>query len=73
MEAKEQQVTQLNQCTQLLTDADTEMLAQLDFMSGDVNQVKSIQRDAIAGLIESFSGLNEQVQSQEQLVLSLLK
>lgn len=72
MEAKEQQVGQLNQCTQLLADADTEMLAQLDFMSGDVSQVKNIQRDAIAGLIESFSGLNEQVQTQEQLVLSLL-
>ncbi len=41
-------------------------------MQGDVSQVKNIQRDAIAGLIDSFTGLDQQVKTQEQLVMTLL-
>lgn len=49
----------------LMNEAECEITDQIDFISTELERLKGIQRDAIAGLVQSFDGL--EVQSKEQI------
>lgn len=67
-----QNETQIKECARLLHAADAEMCEQFAKMYEELDQVKTIQGDAIGGLFESFQGLETECGAQENLVLRLI-
>ncbi len=59
-------------CASLLEEADSAMRAQFEKMYEELSQVKSIQEDAIAGLIVSFQGMESKTGEQETHVITLI-
>jgi methyl-accepting chemotaxis protein len=56
----------------LMNEADVEQGAQFEQMEDEISRVKSIQGDAIAGVINSFQDLEQQSRNQLNLVSNLI-
>lgn len=56
----------------LMEEADNEQNMQFEQMEDEISRVKSIQSDAIAGVINSFQGLEQQSRNQLDLVSNLI-
>lgn len=56
----------------LMNEADSEQKMQFEQMEDEISRVKSIQGDAIAGVISSFQGLEKQSRSQLDMVSNLI-
>jgi methyl-accepting chemotaxis protein len=56
----------------LMSNADSEQKIQFDQMEDELSRVKSIQGDAISGVITSFQGLESQANIQLSLVTKLI-
>lgn len=56
----------------LMKEADSEQNMQFEQMEDEISRVKSIQGDAIAGVISSFQGLELQSRNQLDMVSSLI-
>lgn len=58
---------------QLMAESDGEMNVQIEHFKGELCQVRSIQDDAISGLVEGFTTLETQSRNQENLVMRLIE
>lgn len=62
----------VNEYENLMREADSEQSLQLEQMEDEISRVKSIQSDAITGVINSFQGLEQQSRNQLDLVSNLI-
>lgn len=57
---------------QVMNEVDSETSSQITHINGELEQVRKIQGDAIAGLVESFGTMATQSRNQEELVISII-
>ena len=58
---------------QLMERTEREVGAQFGHLDKELTQVRSLQRDATAGLVDSFTGLEAQARQQEDMVFQLIQ
>ena len=61
------------ECEKLLEDADKEQIIQCSQIDDELSQVKSLQGDAIQGIIQSFKNLETQSKLQLELVDKIIR
>jgi len=62
-----------NECEKLLEDANNEQIIQCSQIDDELSQVKSLQGDAIQGIIQSFKNLETQSKLQLELVDKIIR
>ena len=63
----------VSEYTQLMDDADNELSNQFLMVEEELNRVKDIQTDAIAGLMQSFQGMEQQSKQQLNMVVQIIE
>ena len=62
-----------NECEKILEDANNEQIIQCSQVDDELSQVKSLQGDAIQGIIQSFKNLETQSKLQLELVDKIIR